>query len=133
MPTYSELEERLRARAGGSESSVAAYIVPHPPEFQSLIPQEVSDEPPVFPEVTGRSFAHIRLTAVQKLILQLGVTGFRRGGGFKWVCEQGEVKRDYLLLRRHGLIRSVRLCMSLAVAFATHEGRQAPDEDADRF
>jgi hypothetical protein len=133
LPTYSELEERLKAQASASQSSQLADLVPEPPEFESLPPAQPKGIPVAIPRELGRSIPQVKLTEVQKLILQRGVTGFRRNGGFKWVCEQGEVKRDYLLLRRHGLIRSVRLCSALAIAFATDEGRRVLDEDADRF
>lgn len=133
LPTYSELEERLRAHGSGSDSPQLMETLPEPPEFESLVPEKLPDLPMVLPEMSHWPVSRIRLSDVQKLILQRGVTGFRKKGAFKWICEQGEVKRDYLLLRRHGLIRSVRVSPFLAVAFATDEGRRALEEDADRF
>lgn len=133
LPTYSELEERLKAQVSTSQSSQLADLVPEPPEFESLPLAKPQCIPVAIPRELGRSLPQVKLTEVQKLILQRGVTGFRRNGSFKWVCGRGEVKRDYLLLRRHGLIRSVRLCSALAVALATEEGRRAPDKYAVRF
>jgi hypothetical protein len=133
LPTYTELEKRLKAQSSTSQPSKPADLVPEPPEFESLPPAKPSRLAVAIPRELGRSIPQVKLTEVQKLILQRGVTGFRRNGAFRWVCERGEVKRDFLMLRRHGLIRSVRLCPELAVAFATDEGRRALDEDADRF
>lgn len=134
LPTYTELEERLKAQASTSQSSQLADLVPEPPKFESLPPTKPQGIPVAIPRELGRSVPQVKLTEVQRLILQRGVTGFKKNGGaLRWVCERGEVKRDYLLLRRYGLIRSVRICPTLSVAFATDEGRRALDEDADRF
>lgn len=133
LPTYTELEERLKAQASGSRSPELADLIPEPPEFESLTPAQPLDHPLALPETIGKSVTQIMLSQVQRLILKRGITGFRKNGAFRWVCEQGEVKRDYVLLRRHGLIRSVRIGSSMAVAFATDEGQRALEVDTDRF
>ena len=53
------------------------------PEFNSPPPAEPPRLAVAIPRERGRSVPQVKLTEVQKLILQRDATGFRRNGAFK--------------------------------------------------
>jgi len=107
--------------------------VPEPSEINALASTQSPDKPLALLETTGRSVRHLKPSEVQNLILQRGVTGFKKNGAFQWVCKRSKGKRDHLLLGWHDLTRSVSICLVLTVAFFTDDGRCGLEEDADRF